>query len=58
MQKEVAARVDAQARAAGATPIRVRLPVNGDHYKLEKILLLAKDKLHFEVAYKNWKPAK
>ena len=58
MQQQVSARVDAQARAAGATPIRVRLPVNGKLFKLEKVLVLPKDKLYFEVAYRGWKPAK
>lgn len=58
MQKEVAARVDAKARAAGAAPIRVRLPVNGKLYKLEKVLVLPKDKLFFDVQYRGWEPPK
>ena len=47
----------ARAKAAGATPIRVRLPVNGQLFKLEKILALPQDKLFFGVAYREWKPA-
>jgi len=40
MQKRFNKQVDAQARAAGATPIRVSLPVKGTHFKLQKILAL------------------
>ena len=58
MQKQVSARADARARAAGADPIRVRLPINGQLFKLEKILALPEDKLHFQVVYRDWKPAK
>ena len=58
MEQQVQARVDAQARKAGATPIRVRLPINGKLYKFEKILALRGDQLWFEVQYSGWKPAK
>ena len=58
MEKQVQARVDAAARKAGATPIRVRLPINGKLYKFEKILALQRDPLWFEVIYSGWKPAK
>ena len=58
MQKRFNQRVDARARAAGATPIRVSLPVKGTHFKLQKILALPGDKLWFEVAYSGWKVAK
>ncbi len=57
MQKRFNKRVDAQARAAGATPIRVSLPVKGTHFKLQKILALSGDKLWFEVGYSGWKVA-
>jgi len=58
MQKKVAAQIDARARAAGATPIRVRLPLNGKLFKLEKILALPGDSLWFELTYSGWKIAK
>jgi len=58
MQKRFNQRVDARARAAGATPIRVSLPVKGTHFKLQKILALPGDKLWFEVAYSGWKVAR
>ncbi len=58
MQKRFNQRVDARARAAGATPIRVSLPVKGTHFKLQKILALPGDKLWFEVAYTGWKVAR
>jgi len=57
MQQEVQARVDRRAREAGATPIRVRLPINGKLFKLEKILALPQDDLWFEVTYRGWEPA-
>ena len=47
----------AEAKAAGAAPIRVKLPVNGKLYKLEKVLALPQDKLFFSVQYKGWKVA-
>jgi len=58
MQKRFNQRVDARARAAGATPIRVSLPVKGTHFKLQKILALPGDKLWFEVGYSGWKVAR
>ncbi len=48
----------AEARAAGAAPIRVKLPVNGKLFKLEKILALPSDTLYFSVQYKGWKVSK
>jgi hypothetical protein len=57
LEQQVQARVDEQARAAGATPIRVRLPITGQLFRLEKILALPKDALWFEVSYRGWKPA-
>jgi len=58
MQQQADVRVDAEAKAVGATPIRVRLPLNGKLFKLEKILALPQDQLWFEVQYSGWKPAK
>jgi len=58
MQKAFDARVDAQAKAAGATPIRVRLPITGKLFKLEKILVLPNDKLYFDLQYRDWKVPK
>jgi hypothetical protein len=57
MQQAFTARVDARARAAGATPIRVRLPINGKLFKLEKILILPNDKVYFDLQYRDWKVA-
>ena len=54
MQKAFDVQVDTRARAAGATPIRVRLPINGKLFKLEKILALPNDKLFFELKYSGW----
>jgi len=58
MQQQMDTRVDAAARAAGATPIRVRLPIRGTQFKLEKILALPHDQLWFEVKYRDWQVAK
>jgi hypothetical protein len=58
MQEQMDVRVDTAARAAGAAPIRVQLPVNGKLFKLERILALPQDQLYFEVQYKDWKVAK
>ena len=58
MQKQFDRRVDAAASDAGVTPIRVRLPINGTLFKLEKVLAMPKDKLFFEVQYRDWKVAK
>jgi hypothetical protein len=58
MQQTMNVRVDAEARAAGAAPIRVTLPVNGKLFRLEKILVLPGDKLFFDLKYSGWKVAK
>jgi len=58
MQQQMNVRVDAEAKAAGVTPIRVRLPIEGKLFKLEKILALPDEKLFSEVQYKGWQPAK
>lgn len=55
MAEQFAARVEAQTRAAGGSPIRVSLPVNGRLFKLEKILALQQDELWFELEYSGWK---
>ena len=50
-------RADSQARATGVTPIRVKLPLHGTRFRLEKILALPGDALWFKVNYSGWKPA-
>lgn len=57
LQQQVDAKMDAQAKAAGPTPIHVQLPVKGKLFRLEKILVLPKDQLFFEVQYRNWRGA-
>jgi hypothetical protein len=54
MQKQFEVKMDAEAKAAGATPIRVRLPVDGKLFKLEKILALPNDVLFVDVEYSGW----
>jgi len=58
MDQQVQQRVERQARAAGVEPIRVRLPIKGKLFKLEKLLALTQDALWFEVHYRGWEPAK
>lgn len=58
LQQQFNQRVDAQIRASGATPIRVRLPINGKMFKFEKILTLPDDKLFIDVQYSGWEIAK
>jgi len=55
MQQAFDQQVAEQARATGARPIRVQLPVDGTLFRLEKILALPSDKLFFELAYSGWK---
>jgi len=57
VEKDINARAAVRARDAGATPIRIRLPINGKLFKLEKILALPGDKLWFEVQYSRWEVA-
>ena len=45
-------------RTGGGTPMKVELPVTGKNYKLERILVLPKDRLWFEVSYSGWKSTK
>lgn len=54
LQRQVDAKVEAQAKAAGATPIKVELPVTGKLFRLEKILVLPCDQMYFEVLYRHW----
>ena len=58
MQQQFDRRAATEARAAGATPIRVRLPINGKLFRLEKILILPNDKLYLDLRYSGWKAAK
>ena len=58
LQKQVDQRVAAAAVKAGATPIRVRLPIDGTLFRLEKILALPQDRLYLDVQYRDWKVAK
>jgi biotin carboxyl carrier protein len=58
MQKQFEGKAQATANAAGTTPIRVRLPIEGKLFKLEKILALQGDELFFDVEYSDWKAAK
>ena len=58
MQKQFDRRADARLKATGATPIRVRLPIKGKLFRLQKILALPGDKLYFQVEYSGWKVAK
>ena len=57
MQRHFNVKMAAEAQAAGVTPIRVRLPINGKIFKLEKILALPGDNLYFDVVYSDWKSA-
>jgi len=58
MAEQFEQRAQAAVTAAGATPIRVRLPVNGKLFRLEKLLALPQDKLFFDVAYRGWRADK
>ena len=55
MQQEYDQQVAQRAKTAGAEPIRVKLPLNGKQFKLEKILALPGDRLTVRVNYSNWK---
>jgi len=57
LQTQVTQRVQMRARATGATPIRVRLPLGGKQYRFERILALPGDKLWLEMTYSNWQLA-
>jgi len=54
LQQRAQARADAATAAAGATPIRVHLPIDGRLFRLEKILVLD-EALFIKVRYSGWK---
>ncbi len=58
LDEQVQQRVEREAKAAGAEPIRVRLPIGGKLVQLEKVLSLPADELWFEVHYRGWERAK
>ncbi len=58
MQEQFQTKMENEARAAGVTPIRVRLPIDGKLFKLEKILALPGDDLYFDLEYGGWKAAR
>jgi hypothetical protein len=58
MQQQFENKMETQAKETGATPIRVRLPIDGKLFKLEKILSLPGDDLFFDVEYSDWKASK
>jgi hypothetical protein len=53
IQAAAQAQADAAATHAGATPIRVNLPIDGQLFRLEKILVLD-DPLFIDVHYSGW----
>ena len=55
MAQQYQARVEADARAEGRTPIRVSLPVKGKLFKLQKILVMPDEAMFFDVGYSDWK---
>ena len=54
IQQAAQARADAETVGAGATPIRVNLPIDGRLFRLEKILVLDED-LFIRIDYSGWK---
>ena len=53
LQAAAQAQADVRATAAGATPIRVNLPIDGQLFRLEKILVLD-EPLFIDVTYSGW----
>jgi len=53
IQAAAQAQVEAATTAAGATPIRVNLPIDGQLFRLEKILVLD-EPLFVDVRYSGW----
>jgi len=53
IQAAAQAQVEAATAAAGATPIRVNLPIDGQLFRLEKILVLD-EPLFIDVHYSGW----
>jgi hypothetical protein len=58
MQKQFEGKMEQEAKDKGVTPIRVRLPLDGQLFKLEKILALPGDAIYFDLDYSDWKPAR
>jgi hypothetical protein len=54
LQQQADVQWAAKTAAAGSTPIRVRLPLDGKLFRLEKILALPGDKLYFDLDYRGW----
>ena len=54
LQQQFDQRMQAAVRAGGGTPMKVKLPITGKRFKLERILVLPQDKLWFELTYKGW----
>ena len=53
LQAAAQVQADTRATAAGATPIRVNLPIDGQLFRLEKILVLD-EPLFIDVTYSGW----
>jgi hypothetical protein len=53
LQQAAQAQTDAATAATGATPIRVNLPIDGQLFRLEKILVLD-EPLFLDVHYSGW----
>jgi len=53
LQQAAQMEADTRTKTAGATPIRVNLPVDGQLFRLEKILVLG-DPLFIDVQYSGW----
>jgi hypothetical protein len=53
LQEAAQMQADTQTTVAGATPIRVNLPVDGQLFRLEKILVLD-EPLFMDVEYTGW----
>ena len=53
LQETFNRRVAAEAAAGGVTPIRVNLPIRGQLYRFEKILVLG-EPLYIEFSYSGW----
>lgn len=53
LQKAFNARAEQQAQEAGVTPIRVNLPIRGEVFNFEKILVLGED-ISIQFSYTGW----
>ena len=54
LQQQFDQRMQRAIRTGGGTPMKVKLPITGKNYKLERILVLPQDRLWFELTYSNW----